>query len=449
MNVSGYHIGHGQRQPAGGLLARTRQLRELMRINGPAVAMVFLAAFLAPCDRWRLTSEIKYSDVFFLAAAATAVLEAFRNRAAIRFPVSFIVAFPLFLFTGLVTYYRSNDPADMKELFHFLIAAFGLPLLLAWTTSSSILAIRTVLVGWTLGASFSAFVVLLNKHGHFPFGSWDLAIPFSGRYAGMSLFANELGAFSAMVLPVLMMWLFDKQTPHALRLAAVPLMLLNFYAIQLSGSRSGILGAIAALLVFGFNWLRAQPVRGALMILAGVLVLFLGSTVNNCMQVGANTDCSLSAWDRLFGGNGTEHSDQVRENLLAEAREQLDKSPIIGVGYHAVRISHNSFLQILVSGGVLALAAFLLYLATIVSWLYHLRPKEAQLLRMDYLVPALYGAFTCWFVHGMLQPDTVARNFYIPVGLLLALRVYCAGLRERELADLAGMVGTRQPRAAG
>jgi O-antigen ligase len=264
----------------------------------------------------------------------------------------------------------------------------------------------------------------------------------------MSLFANELGAFSAMVLPVLMMWLFDKQTPRPLRWVAIPLMLLNFYAIQLSGSRSGILGAIAALLVFGYNWLRAQPVRGAMMILAGVLVLYVSSTVNNCMQVGANTDCTLSAWDRLFGGNGTDRSDQVRENLLNEAKEQLDKSPLIGVGYHAVRISHNSFLQILVSGGILALGAFLLYLATIVSWLRHMRVREAQLLRLDYLVPALYGAFTCWFVHGMLQPDTVARNFYIPVGLLLALRVYCAGLHEQETASL-GSLNSRYPRAAG
>jgi O-antigen ligase len=446
MNRGGAGIVYSQEPAMAGRLSRTRQAREFLRMNGLAVALVFVAAFLAPCDRWRLTLEIKYSDVFFLAAAAAAVLEAFRHKGAIRMPLSFLVSLPLFLFTGLITYYLSDDATDLKELGHFLISAFGLPLLLAWTTSSSVTAIRTVLVGWVLGASFSAFVALLNKHGHFPFGSWDISIQYSGRFPGMALYHNELAAFSAMALPVMLMWLFDRQTPRLLRLAAVPLILLNFYAIQLSGSRAGLLSAFVAIVAFSYNWLRAQPVRGALMILGGMMVLLLSSTVSNCMQVGASTDCTLGAWERLLGGSGTDYSDQVRQRLLDEAKTQLESSPVVGVGFHAVRLSHNILLQLLVSGGVLGLGAFLLYLGTVVSWIRQLRPPDALLLRLHYLVPALYAGFASWVVNGMFQPDTVSRNYYMPVGLLLALRVYCAGLRERELAGRG--VDGRQPHAA-
>lgn len=420
--------------------------RELLRANGLAVALVFVAAFLAPCDRWRPTAEIKYSDLFFVAAAGAAVLEAFRNRSAFRVPVSFGITFPIFLFTGLATYYVSNNPGDLNDLGHFLIAAFVLPLLLAWTTSSSVQAIRIVLVGWAFGASFSAFVAALNKHGHFPFGSWDIAIQYSGRYSGMALFHNELAAFSAMVLPVMLMWLFDRQTPRFLRWIAVPLILLNFYAIQLSGSRAGLLSAVVAIVAFSYRWLRAQPVRGAMMIGGGVMVLLLSSTVSNCLQAGANTDCTAGAWERLFGGNGTDYSDQVRQSLLEEAKTQLESSPVIGVGYHAIRLSHNILLQLLVSGGALGLGAFLLYLGTVVSWIKRLQPPEALLLRLHYLVPTLYAGFASWVANGMFQPDTVSRNYYMPVGLLLALRVYCAGLRERELADLG--VDRRHPHVA-
>lgn len=410
-------------------------LRDLFRVNGPAVGLLWFAAFFSPLNSLRITEEIKYSDVFFLAAAATAVLEAFRNRGAIRLPLTFVVSLPLFLVTGLIGYCRSDDPADLRELAHFIIAAFGLPLVLGWTTSSSVLAVRTVLLGWVAGNSFNAIIVALNKHGHFPFNTWDPRLPFTGRYGGMSLFPNEAGAFCAMVLPLIMMWLFDRQAPRVLRYAAVPLLLLNFYTIQLSGSRAAILGGIAGMLIFGFNWLRAQPVRGVLMIGAGMLVLYAGSLVNNCMQIKAGTDCSLSAWDRLFGGNGTGVSDQIRTDLLREAQGVIEDSPILGAGFHAVRTSHNIFLQIMVSGGVIALCAFVLYLGTVAAWIYQIRPRRWPELQLDYLLPALYGSFVCWVVAGMFQPFTIARNFYLPVGFLLALRIHCVAMAERRMQE--------------
>ena len=119
---------------------------------------------------------------------------------------------------------------------------------------------------------------------------------------------------------------------------------------------------------------------------------------------------------------------------------------MIGVGFHAIRLSHIIVLLLLVFGGALGLGAFLLYLGTVVSWIGRLQPPEALLLRLNYLVPTLYAGFASWVANGMFQPDTVSRNYYMPVGLLLALRVYCAGLRERELAD--PVAGSRQTQAA-
>jgi O-antigen ligase len=411
-------------------------LRELGRMNSLALMAVFAGLFLAPCDRLHLTAEIKYSDVCFVAAAAAVVLEAFRHRRAIRLPISFLITLPLFVITSLVTQYLGNNRLDQSEFLHFLVAAFGLPLILGWALASSILAIRIAIVGWVAGATLSAFVVLCNKHGYFPLHSFDESIYWSGRYSGLSLFANELGAFSALVLPFLMMWLFDRRTPLLLRLVAVPALLLNFYAIQLSGSRSGILAAIAAMLVFGFDWLRRRPVQGVAVILFAGLAFYAGSMISNCNYVGSTLDCSYSAWDRLFGGNGSKTSNMARETLLSQVSEQLDKSPVLGVGYHAIRISHNNFLQVLVSGGIIALLSFLLYLGTVIYWYFKVRPVPGDGRGLEFLVPALYGSFACWIVHGMLQPDTIQRNFYVPIGLLLALRIYCANMPSPVFRNL-------------
>ncbi len=82
-------------------------------------------------------------------------------------------------------------------------------------------------------------------------------------------------------------------------------------------------------------------------------VILIGAAV---LVIGAG---SVSGLGRLELDNESAlESDQIRLSLYRESLEEIQNRPLVGQGWQVARISHNTTLQLLISGGLIGLVAF-------------------------------------------------------------------------------------------
>ncbi len=163
---------------------------------------------------------------------------------------------------------------------------------------------------------------------------------------GLSQHKNQLAMTIVMCLPLV---------PLVFRRLLLPV---GLYAVLLAGlnatgSRSGLIGATLVTLALVGHWSYRKPGRKGAAVAIAIGVLTLGLALAPTDTTAEDQSLAVA---RLFGTENTVESDAERQSQLEAAVDSLSADTLLtGLGDFTSRASHNVWLGVLVSGGVVAL----------------------------------------------------------------------------------------------
>jgi hypothetical protein len=128
---------------------------------------------------------------------------------------------------------------------------------------------------------------------------------------------------------------------------------------------------------------------------------------------------------RLAGGLSGAESDVVRSLAQRQALLDIQQSPIYGIGFDHLTEATEVHLQLLASGGVIALAGYLIYWATALRAGFTARYVDPE------LASALTASALSFLVLNFIENQVADAYLYVPVAILTGLAV------RREAARIA------------
>jgi glycosyltransferase involved in cell wall biosynthesis len=299
---------------------------------------------------------------------------------------------------------RTETQSDLGNLVKFELCLIGLPLLLVLAGRST-LALRRYADLWVVSGLVSAAVAISDEVGLTNISTGVLGIPSIGRQAGLTISPSHVAVMSAIAIPLAALWL---ARPGRWRPAGVAALLVLFLGIYVSGSRGGLLAAPVGLVAVAC---AAPPLRRYATRLLALAVLLAAAWIPYVLL-------------HLRSAKSASSSDYERHHLLLQAGTDIAHSPVFGLGFRIVNQAHDIYLQLLASGGVIALVGFLTLVAGLV-----VAAREA--VRVDrQLGIACAAAIGTWLIIGFVENQLVEPYLYVPVALLVAL----AGLAARKAA---------------
>ena len=206
-----------------------------------------------------------------------------------------------------------------------------------------------------------------------------------------------------------------------------------FAGLAFSLSRGATLGFAVGLLVL-LSWNRARWIGGLL------VVLVIATTVANVNPI-VKSQQFTTVEERLstLGQANEETSTNSRPRIWAAAIAETEAHPFLGIGLnqfvgvslrhdltergHPLENAHNIFLSLAVETGLLGLACFLLFLATVAR--RSIAALRATSPEARGIAVGLVATLTGFFVQGMtvnqLRDNVIAGTFLALAGLLVGL----------------------------
>jgi exopolysaccharide production protein ExoQ len=215
------------------------------------------------------------------------------------------------------------------------------------------------------------------------------------RLGGYLMNPNELGMLAGIGIACL---LFDLTSRHRLAWTIVKLLVL-FYALYMTGSRSSLIGV---LLIIFFHVSRSDNPRLKVLIIAGVLVLSPVAIYKVILKDGDSSRMEevMSMTGRLPFWTALIEEGLPREPLLGFGFMRIDyKEYFQGVHTYPGKMTHNTFMQVLMNLGFIGLTLTLFQmLFTVRGVLFESREKRAMLIGI--LIPILINSFTEFGIFG-------------------------------------------------
>ncbi len=223
---------------------------------------------------------------------------------------------------------------------------------IAWRLGSDV---RYLLLGIVIGAIANLVKMVVNP---------DPLV--SGRIEGMN-HPNQTG--TVLVLGIVFAWALRRDLPWRWTRSTFTVLAISvglMYAISLTGSRSAAIAGTAALLWFLMVVRRSAGHRLLWIVLSGVVVVAIAAAL-----------AASPLGERLQSGDRTtESSDTERVHALEDQLELARESPLAGSGFEYRTYAHNVPLQVLNTGGFLAIAGFIVVLVPVVKALAMSRRSE-------------------------------------------------------------------------
>ncbi|MBA2559469.1 MAG: O-antigen ligase family protein [Propionibacteriales bacterium] len=296
---------------------------------------------------------------------------------------------------------------------HWMVGLAALPWM-AWSESwrSPRLGVWMA-AAFVSGAAVSAGVAVVGFLGLADIAGQLLGYsPIDRRQPGLTDHPNNLGVVCVMALPVAAYLLRFR------RLAAAMLIVLLGAGVLLSGSRGAQAGAGFALAVLTV----ARPeLRRRIPTMAAALV----ATLAMCIAVAPRSLDPLRSLVR-FSSEAAADSDVARSMSLEQAKSDILRDPIAGVGLRVVLDAHNIYLQLLAAGGVVLLVTVGVYCCGVLRAGWRARAHTP-------LAANVTLALVVWLVMGIFQNQLTERYLYVLVAAVAAMSA--AGLSQR----VAGM----------
>jgi hypothetical protein len=296
--------------------------------------------------------------------------------------------------------------SDVLALIEFELSFLAVPLVLI-AAGSTPRRCRRLMDLWTCGALVNAFVGLTDTLGIVHLSPYALS---SGtRSSALTVHPNYLALGASMAIPTAMVWLGRSPRWTVAGYVAVATLLGGVYA---SGSRAGAVAAVVAVAVTALaiprlrrGMLLALPVLG----MVGIVVLLFTSTGDHILhqvRLGGSGATDLT----IQGSNFQRH--QAAHVGLAQFRAH----PVAGVGFSVIADAHNIYLELLASGGIIALVAFLTFGGGLLS---AVRQGFGGSQRLEVVAGTI--SVLVWLVNGAADNQLADKYLYVVPGLLFAM----------------------------
>jgi O-antigen ligase len=115
-------------------------------------------------------------------------------------------------------------------------------------------------------------------------------------------------------------------------------------------------------------------------------------------------------------GSATSGSNYQRSILAKTAWSTIKLRPISGIGWSVVTGAHDIYLELLESGGVIAMAAFLTFIGGMIA---SVRNALSGPLRDEAIVCGM--AILAWLANGVFDNQVADKYLYFVPGLLIAI----------------------------
>ena len=244
---------------------------------------------------------------------------------------------------------------------------------------------------WLVSATICAAVAVVDHLASTGIAASLVTTPVAepgGRAFGLTIHPNYLGFFSAMTLPLGVTRI--AQTTGPARLGPVAATATLALAVQLSGSRLALVTALVGL--------------GALLFLVPVFRTRLVVAFSVCVAVAVGifmiAPSEQSALERLSGSTDAAYANEKRFELIEEGLDVALDHPFTGVGFARILDSHSVPVQMLQSGGILALAALVLWVLGFLRVGVSLSRNPRVPTASAQLAAAMLAALAGWFLPG-------------------------------------------------
>jgi O-antigen ligase len=400
--------------------------------------LVIGGAVLAPLNLLIYRSFSVYDLLVFVA-----LFYVLRERRFVWPPAGYLAAAYVFTIAALVSAFRSTYAVEaMTQVLQYAFIFFvQVPVVISVvrTRARAVTSIALLCFG-TLAAILHAYVFRPTQ------GAGRVVVFYSEN-------PNRLGYPAAYLIPLLIaLWLLSRYAGRPMRVTAMVALLagtyLSIWAVAASGSRSSLLGAGVALLVFvvlrpGLGLWRAAGRLLALAVLGGVVGLGLMASGQLPSTLEERIVRSLDRTDV----EAQSHLVGDREHLANAGMTAFLETPLVGHGLDNFRyvapsydieaspqLPHNLWLQLGVQVGAIGAAAFAVWLLLwgfdVVGTVRRAHPFDATLLWG--LFASMAGILTIF----MFAPEMLDRHYWLIAALgLAAVRgcrtSYLAGGRNR------------------
>jgi len=299
---------------------------------------------------------------------------------------------------------------------------------LEWAKEVANTAIQLILLSFLFSLIIDSKALIIKSYQAYVFGNivgsliiinnfiHGIETNYYGRYGINNIETDTLSIVLAVSLPIAA-YLTFKQTNRVLRiinLLAIPLI---FYAIFLTGTRTGSIVGILAILYWLFTYRSASLVIKssiAFVIVASVVAIF--------------TFAPKASIDRIFSAGQSISSGTLnsRTSIWRGSLKEWEKSPIIGSGLGGLGFvlskehvnykgAHNVFIQLLTEDGIIGLTFYSLIIISLFYYLLHTPLDEkaflftllmvlliSQLTTHTHLDKFVWYAFTMIAIHSQM-----------------------------------------------
>lgn len=310
---------------------------------------------------------------------------------------------------------QAVNGGNFTELAKFEVALVAVPLAVAFLRPSASEA-KALASAWAISAILNAAAAVGDASGHTSISATLLGYTgLSGRQAGLTEQANNLGAALALTTPVVLYWLSSHKA--LIKAAGVLTLALFAYSSLLVGSRGDFL---ALCLAAGLYVLLIGRLQRA------VLLLLLLTSTAAVVLIAFPWVLSIIATDIRLAGQLGAASDAAHATALQQGLSDFQQSPIYGIGFDHLIGASEVHLQLLAAGGITALCGYLVYWATVLKQGYIARQIAPR------LASALFATAITFMFLNLVENEVADRYLYIPAAIAVSLVAWQANSVPRQ-----------------
>jgi O-antigen ligase len=269
--------------------------------------------------------------------------------------------------------------------------------------------LKTIIWVAVLSLSITALLGILQKYGIDYFGTGlD-----KGRIQGVGIFnMNQLAHVLAFLIPMIL-YLFSTTKNIFLKLILLIISLEYYYAIFLTESRAGLLCVVITIFFFFVFFTKSKLIKIFGFVISIVLFTLL-----------------LQLSPRLQTISTTEVSAKGRLDAWGDGLVAFKSSPFLGVGKdqfteHAVRASHNSYVQTLTELGIFGLFIWLaLFYFSFKNLRYISNSKNKLVTKNEsFLSKCFQISLYAYLINSFFSGSAYYEQLYIMFALIVVLQI--------------------------
>ena len=322
----------------------------------------------------------------------------------------------MFLTAGVPIKVLGGRRSDLAALIKWEIALLMLPVAIAAVANTPQRITRLINL-WTIGALINAFSGIADRAGFHSLAAQPIA---GTRSGGLTIQPNYLALTCCLALPTALLWAGRSRRGN---LAAIGATIILAGGEYVTGSRDGEVSfAVGLALCFVFMP-RLRPLLRYVILPAvvglGALLAFthLGSHILTQLRLGGPATNTIG-------------SDNERAFFRHVAEAQISARPLTGIGFAVDNDAQNIYLQILASGGLIAMAAFLVFIGGLAGTVRRsLRgPVHGEAI-------ALGLSIAIWLINGYYDAQIADKYLYVLPGIMIACARVSTRMRTRTAPE--------------